>query len=234
MIDGERLQALAEMHLGKLVDVRTVLERLAKDLDRGMPPSRIARYQEERYVSIHSTLAFSTWLTGGTAHALAMAEEMVLKMDRIGQLMGQSNILALVAMPLALWSGHLRNLEGYIAIMTRNLGRENLVIWEPVQRFYVSFVRHAQGDGEAILEMRLAIDELVADGRLLRTPMYLGIVAELLLEAGDPAAASEAAKAALMLLDRSEEFWCRPELLRLEASAAVALGERRIGCARAC
>jgi hypothetical protein len=227
LLDAERLGALAEMHLGRLTDVRVKSERLAEELAHGMPPSRIARFQEERYVMIHSALAFSTWLTGRPQRALAMAEEMVLKTGQIGQLMGQSSILAIVAMPLALWSGRIDAVERFSTILRGNLDRENIALWEPVHRFYVSVGRHARGDLNAVDDMRSAVDELVRDGFLLRTPMYLGVLAEALLERRKSAAA-EAIECALTLQTQSKEIWCLPELLRVKALIIAALGERDV------
>jgi hypothetical protein len=70
-------------------------------------------FQEERYVSIHGLLAFSTWLTGQPEHPLAATEEVVLKAGQVGQSTGQSIALGWVAMPLALWSGQIDTLEQY-------------------------------------------------------------------------------------------------------------------------
>jgi predicted ATPase/DNA-binding winged helix-turn-helix (wHTH) protein len=228
LLDAERLGALAEMHLGRLTDVRVKSERLAEELAHGMPPSRIARFQEERYVMIHSALAFSTWLTGRPQRALAMAEEMVLKTGQIGQLMGQSSILAIVAMPLALWSGRIDAVERFSTILRGNLDRENIALWGPVHRFYVSVGRHARGDLNAVDDMRSAVDELVRDGFLLRTPMYLGVLAEALLERGRFADADEAEEFAFTLQRQSKENWCLPELLRVKAQIIAALGERDV------
>jgi predicted ATPase len=226
LFDGERLLALAEMHLGKLLEVRAKLERLVEDLAHGLPPSSITRYQEQRYVSIYTTLAFSVWLTGRPEHALAMAEEIVLMTGRIDQLMGQSHMLVSAAMPLALWSGKIDALERYSTIFRRNLDRENIALWEPVHRFYASVVRHARGDLNAVDGMRSAVDELVRDRFLVRTPMYLGVLAEALLEGGRSAGADEALEFAFTLQRQSKEMWCLPELLRLKANTMAALGER--------
>ncbi|KJC37094.1 hypothetical protein UP09_27955 [Bradyrhizobium sp. LTSP885] len=226
LLDGERLLAQAEMHLGKLLDVRAKLERLVKELAHGMPPSSITRYQEQRYVSIYTTLAFSAWLTGRPEHALAMAEEIVLKTGQIGQLLGQSHILAGAAMPLALWSGKIDSLERYSAILRCNLDRENIPLWEPVHRFYASVVRHARGDLNAVDDMRSAVEELVRDRFLVRTPMYLGVLAEALLERGRSADADEAVEFAFTLQRQSKENWCLPELLRVKAQTIAALGMR--------
>jgi tetratricopeptide (TPR) repeat protein len=226
MFDTERLVASAEMHLGKLLDAQSKLKRLAEELAHGMPPSRITRYQEQRYVSTHTALAFSTWLTGQPGRALAMSEEMVLKTGRIGQLIGQSHILALVAMPLALWSGQIDALERYSTILRGNLDRENIALWEPVHRFYASVIRHARGDLDVVDDMQSAVDELVRDRFLLRTPMYLGVLAVALLERGSFANAHKAVEFAFTLQRQSNENWCLPELLRVKAQTMAALGEK--------
>ena len=226
LIDGERLTALAEMHLGRLIAVRDKVERLAEELANGAPPSRIVRYKEQRSLSILGTLAFSNWLTGRPRRALEAAEELVAT----GQLMGQSHVLALVAMPLALWSGQSGSLERYAAMLRDNLERENIAIWEPVHRFYASACRHARGDPNAVDDMRSAIDELVRDRFLVRVPMYLGVLAEALLDGGRSADAERAVETALAL-QQSKETWCLPELLRVKARTMAALGRR--GDARA-
>jgi predicted ATPase len=95
-----------------------------------------------------------------------------------------------------------------------------------VHRFYASVVRHARGDLNAVNDMRSAIDELVRDRFLVRTPMYLGVLAEALLERGRSADADEAVEFAFTLQRHSKENWCLPELLRVKAQTMAALGER--------
>jgi predicted ATPase/DNA-binding winged helix-turn-helix (wHTH) protein len=226
LFDGEALGALTEVHLGKLAEAQIKLERLADDIAHGMPPSRILRYKEERYVGIHSYLAISTWLTGQPERALLMAEELVLKTGQIGQLMGQSHLLPLVAMPVALWSGKVDALNRYSTLFRGNLNRENIALWEPVHRFYDSVCRHAQGDRDAVEDMRSAIDELVRDRFLVRTPMYLGVLAETLLARGKIVDADSTVELAFKLQCQSKENWCLPDLLRVKAEIMAALGER--------
>jgi predicted ATPase/DNA-binding winged helix-turn-helix (wHTH) protein len=225
LFDGERLRAFAEIHLGKLVAVRAKLEGLAKELAHGLPPSRIVCFQEERYVSIHGLLAFSTWLTGRPERALALAEEVVLKAGQVGQSTGQSIVLVLAVMPIALWSGRIDTLEQYSTILRRNLDRENIAFWEPVHRFYASVIRCKREGLGHIGDLRSAIDELVRDGYQARTPMYLGVLAEALLEDDKFADADEAVEFALTLQRQTKENWCLPELLRVKARTMAALGE---------
>ena len=225
LYDGERLAAQANMHLGDLLPVHEALERLAEDLARGVAPPQTARYQKQRYVGIHSALAFSTWLTGQRSRGLAMIEEIVQSLGSPDQLRGQSNVLAYVALPLALWSSQLPLLKRYLAILAKNIESENIEIWEPAYRFYSAFVLHSEGEDHAIDIMQSAIKDLIADQILMCTPMYQGIVAEALLDLGRLDGANEAIKAALDLRVQTQENWCLPELLRIKARILFHSGE---------
>jgi predicted ATPase/DNA-binding winged helix-turn-helix (wHTH) protein len=226
LYDGERLAAQANVYLGNLVPARDTLERLAEDLAHGVAPSQTVRYQKQRYVGIHSMLAFSTWLTGRRIRGLAMTEELVQKLGSVDQLRGQSNALALVALPLALWSSQIPLLKRYLTILAKNLEREKIELYEPAHRFYSALVRNSEGENHAIDVMRSAIADQVADESLLRTPMYHGVLAETLLNLGRITDADQAMKAALDLRMQTQENWCLPELLRIKARILVHLGER--------
>ena len=225
VFDGQRLSALAEMHLGKLAYVVKKLERLAEALSRGVPPSRVTRYQEQRGVSIDGTLAFANWLVGRSAPALASAEAVVLQTGRVGLLMGQSHTLALVALPMSLWSGRFDLVERYATILESNLERENIAMYRPVQRFYAASARQARGEPDALDDMRAAVDELVRDGFLVRTPMYFGVLADALLDDGRCPEAVDAIEVGLALQRRSKENWCVAELLRVKGRTLAATGE---------
>jgi predicted ATPase len=140
--------------------------------------------------------------------------------------MAQSRGLALFAMPLALWSGHMKAFERYSTILGGNLDRGRITLWEPVHRFYAAVSRHAGGDASAVNDMRSAIDVLVRDRFLERTPMYLGMLAEALLERDRFLDADDAVGLALELQRQTKENWCVPELLRVKALTLTALGER--------
>lgn len=226
LIDSERRKALAELHLGRLEQARLKLERLSRGLGR-MPASRIARYREERYVSIHSTLAFLAWLTGRPERATRIIDEMVEKTGDGRQLLGQSNILALVSLPVALWRGDLHALDAATATLRGNLQAENIAIWVPVVRFYAAVAEHARGQADAIDRMELAVDELLRDGFLLRTPMYQGVLAEASLESRDIDRAARVVDRALAQRHVCKEPWYLPELMRIKARVAAAAGDRK-------
>ncbi len=238
LIDAERRIALAQMHLGRLAPARDRLEALARELQGGMPASRIARYKEERYVSIHTTLAFLTWLTGQPDRSYAMAREMAGRTGSTGQIMGQSNVLSLVLLPIALWHGDLAELERAAAVLRGNLRTRHIAIWEPVCRFYEAAGEHAHGDASAACRMQDAVEDLLKDRFVLRTPMYLGVLAEVMLARGAVAEADRGIERALRQQQRYREAWCLPELLRIKARVAAArsdlgLARRQLGLAQA-
>jgi predicted ATPase/DNA-binding winged helix-turn-helix (wHTH) protein len=223
--DGARMRALAELHLGHLLEVQVKLEGLANELAQGVPASRITRYQEERYVTINITLALSTWLTGRPERALKLAEEVVVKTGQTSQLVGQSLSLGFVAMPLALWSGHIDTLERYSKILGGILDREKVSLWWPVHRFYASVIGFEREGVKHLDGIRLAVDELLRDGLRARYPMYLAVLASALVEDSELSEADSAVEKALTLQRQSKEDWCQPELLRVKARIRTALGE---------
>jgi tetratricopeptide (TPR) repeat protein len=151
-----------------------------------------------------------------------MIEEVVLKTGKSGHLMGQSNAIALVALPLALWSGQIDAMHRYSTTLRVNLDRENIALWEPVQIFYSSLCRHISSQTDAVFDMRSAIDQLVDDRFLARVPMYLGVLSECMRENGRHIEAEEALDSALKIQAQTQEIWCFPELLRVKAQNMVA------------
>jgi tetratricopeptide (TPR) repeat protein len=114
----------------------------------------------------------------------------------------------------------------YLAILAKNLERENIELYEPAHRFYSAFVRYSEGEPHATDIMQVAIKDLIADEILMRTPMYQGVLAEALLDLGRAREADQALKLALDLQLQTQENWYLPELLRIKARILVRLGER--------
>ena len=223
--DGERLATLASMHLGDLLAARSALERLAEDLVHGVAPSRTVRYKNERSVSIRSRLAFLMWLTGHRRQGLEMTEEVVINLQSTDQPRAQSYVLAVVALPLALWSGQIPLMKRYVALLAKNIERDSINLWEPAHRFYSAFVRYSEGEHHATDIMQSAIDDLTVDEILMRTSMYQGVLAEALLDVGKTSDAEQALKAAEALQVETQEVWYLAELLRIKARILEGRGQ---------
>ncbi|AXC11195.1 Signal transduction response regulator / Tetratricopeptide repeat-containing protein [Acidisarcina polymorpha] len=225
LFDEARLRAFVSIHLGHVVEVRIQLEQLAKELDRGLSISRAAsRYGLQRLVSVQTTLALANWLSGRPRSAVGAIEELLSRTSEARQLIGQAHVLALFAMPLALWMGDIETLERYTKMLRDILNVENIALWDPVQRFYEHVARQARGH-HAIEEIQSAIQDLVKDNFVFRTPMYLGVLAQILLRSGQREQAQETIESALKLQHQLQERWCLPELMRIKGSVLEALGE---------
>ncbi len=223
VFDSERLQALAELHLGRLARAQPTLERLSTEL-AGRTPSKATRYYMQRFVGVQTTLAFSTWLTGRQEDALAIAKSVVRRTGENSQLMGQAHTLALAGLPLSLWSGQLDTLREYAALLRDDLAQESLAHWMPLERFYQAYLRFSDGDLDAVNGMSEASEQLYSDRFLLRVPMYFGIVAECFLSIGRLREAAPLLVTAAVVVKQTKEKWYLPELFRLQASIASLSG----------
>jgi predicted ATPase/DNA-binding winged helix-turn-helix (wHTH) protein len=227
MMDGQSRHALALMQLGKLLPARRVLETLARAFTRGRAPSGIVHCKSERYIGVNTTLAFLLLLTGQPGEASALAEEMLKRAEREGHLLGQSHVLALVSLPLALWNGDRRSLNQSIEILKRIIESANIAMWRPVLHFYEAAGAHVGGDPCALRAMERSIQDMVTNGLLMRTPWYFAVLAESTLEVGEADRAQAFIERALLQQSRCQELWSAPELMRIEGRVASALGHHR-------
>ena len=225
-LDGARVVALARIHLGEVAEAKASLEQLQRDLQQGIPPSKITRFQQERHASVQSKLALATWLTGDPDRATVLVDELL---SEVSQIMGQAYIVWVVGLPMTLWNGQRAKFERYLGILDNSLATQSVAMWEPALRFYTATLRHLDGQSEALADMRLAIDALVDSEILMRTPMYAGVLAEALLREGKIADAEQAIERALSLEQTTNEHWCLPELLRVKAAVLMALGQEQCG-----
>jgi predicted ATPase/DNA-binding winged helix-turn-helix (wHTH) protein len=213
--DGERLMANAETYVGLLGSAVERLEDLAAKYGTLEDRSRIARFQVDRYVSIHGTLALALWLTGAPTRAARMARQALEGARSIGHVASQSTALALWVLPVAFWSGDYDLAAVYQEALDESNGREEIAIFAPVSRFFHGAIRAARGDAGGIAEMRTALAALVAGGFIGRTPMFRCMIAAALLSAGDVASARDSADEALSTAMAQGERWCLPEILRV-------------------
>jgi predicted ATPase len=102
---------------------------------------------------------------------------------------------------------------------------ECIPVWLPTQRFYHSLGEYQKGDAEAIRSMSDALSELVKSNHIVRMPLYLGVLAQALVEQGDIAGARTRLSEAFSFAERRAETWTNPELLRIAASLLRAEGD---------
>src|SRR4029450_200885 len=162
---------------------------------------------------------------GHVDYAARLARYAVDAADRSGHWVSQSNALGLAALPVALETGNLDALESFTERLRRNLERERISRWVPVERYFSACLRDLRGDPRAVDDIRAAIDELIECRFLMRIGSYLAVLARALLRQGKVEEAREAIARALDYEERQGERWCRPELQRVDASVLFYAGE---------
>ncbi|RAI01803.1 ATPase [Acuticoccus sediminis] len=221
--DGERLLAIAEYYLGRFESSRRRLEHLMQQA-RGPGGVRSTRFEIERTGVVGCALATVQWLTGLPDTAMRTAARMVELSLLSGHELSLSNTLAL-ACQVALWAGRYAEAERYRDMLDEPLCPHDIDFWRRPFALYARGVLACVRSGpsvEGIGMIRRAIADLEGANLLLRTPHYLGTLAEALAARGT---LDEAADTIALALDRARiqnERWCVPELLRIQGTIELA------------
>jgi predicted ATPase/DNA-binding winged helix-turn-helix (wHTH) protein len=223
--EGDRALAWARAHAGDLTKSRQVLDRLAATYSLAEGRSRKDANEVYRFITVRFNLPFVAWMQGHPDYAARLARDAVDAADRSGHWVSQSNALGLAALPVSLETGNLDALESFTERLRRNLERERISRWIPVERYFSACLRDRRGDAQAVDDIRAAIDELIECRFLMRIGSYLAVLARALLRQGRIEEARETIAQAIDYQERQGERWCRSELQRVDASVLFHAGE---------
>ncbi|WP_338312000.1 ATP-binding protein [Bradyrhizobium sp. TM239] len=223
--EADRALAWARAFAGELSKSRPVLDRLAATHSLAAGRSRKDANEVYRFITVRFNLPFVAWMQGQPDYAARLARDAVDAADRSGHWVSQSNALGLAALPVSLETGNLTALETYTERLRRNLERERISRWVPVERYFSACLRDLHGDQQAVEDIRAAIDELIDCRFLMRIGSYLAVLARAHLRQGRIAEARAAITRAIDHQERQGERWCRSELQRVEASILLHEGE---------
>lgn len=229
--EGDRALAWAKAHRGDFAESAQVLDRLAVQHSFVGKRATMAGQDAIRFVSIRCYLAFIAWITGRVDYANVVTRDAVEQSGRAGHWLSQSNALGLAALPLALETGNVSQLEHYSNLMQQNMERENIPRWIPVHQYFKGMLSYLKGDREAYREVRDAIDNMIECRYVLRIGMYIAGLARVLLDRDLLDEAGDTLRLAFTFQERQRERWCRCELMRVDAaiqhrSGAQAAAER--------
>ncbi len=212
---GERLRVITEFYLGNVSSAHEELKQLARRYDTVARRSRIARFQIDWYVGIRTSLGFVAWVCGSPKAAVAAAQAALDAATSMGHVVSQSNVLVLSVIPIAFWTGQIDVAERHLASLVANINRRDIAIWAPAVRFFEGMIRQERGDAEGVEQMRVVLAERLAAGFLIRMPHSLSMLAEAALRHDRLDVARDSIVTALDLIERNEERWCQPEVLRV-------------------
>lgn len=223
--EADRAWAWAQAFAGELSKSRLVLDRLAATYSLAEGRSRKDANEVYRFITVRFNLPFVAWMQGQADYAAKLAHDAVEAADRGGHWVSQSNALGLAALPVSLETGNLAALENYTARLRRNLERERISRWIPVERYFSACLRDLRGDPHAVEDIRAAIEELIECRFLMRIGSYLATLARAYLRQGRIEEAHKAIATAIHRQESQGERWCRSELQRVEASVLLHAGE---------
>jgi hypothetical protein len=226
---GARFRIMTQFYRGDIVGAHDALKRLARQHDSLAERARISRFQVDPYVVIRVSFAFVGWVRGDTVEAMRTARAAVDGATATEHLVSQSNALALAFIPVAIWTGDIDAAERHLNLLDDNLNQRNLASWAPLSHFFRAAIHHQRGKADAVEQMRIAVNEILASKFLIRAPIYLGMLAEAALERGRIDVARASIAAALRHAEQLDETWCQPELLRVLGRIDYQHGDRARG-----
>ncbi|MGY1782635.1 BTAD domain-containing putative transcriptional regulator [Geodermatophilus sp. SYSU D01036] len=185
------------------------------DLRRSLafsPPTRIAVVR-----------ALCQWLLDRREESLASSDAALAAAERAG--LGAAGFARRWALVLALLDGDAARVRRLVALPLHEPAWERYRYPSAVVRFAEGWL-HARDDPRAgLAEMRAAHAVLADQGLAAGRSVFLGLLAETALAAGEPAAAVAMCDAGLAVAERGERFRVR-QLTRLRAAALDGAGTR--------
>jgi len=178
------------------------------------------------------TLARILWLQGYPDQAMRKVKESIELFDR--DLSVLSHKLIAFACPVALWTGNLKEAEGYLDFL-RDFTAERASEMRSHADCIAGEIRLAYGDAEGALSLlQPAVKALRKTGSVQHLTWQLSVTARALACVARMAEAFVIVDEALARCDRSGEGWCRPEILRLRAEMRLQGGDDARSMAQRC
>lgn len=215
--EADRLIGMAEIYVGQLTSAKERLEALSDRFKNDKVPVRNTRYNMDQLVAVNCSLALVLWLVGEPVRAMRVIEEAHIRAQAIGHIVSQSNLFALGALPITVWSGEIESAERYKTLLEENGRQEDIEIWGRVNRFYRAVLRAKRNESGGLADMKARLEDLVSYRLTMRTPMHYSMLAEEYLAAGSLDEAKAAIQEARTFADLPGEKWCLAEVLRVDA-----------------
>lgn len=219
-----RFRYMTQFYRGEIVQAHNALKQLARRYRTPDRNPQTSRFQVDPYVITRTSVAFVTWVRGGTSEAVRTATLALDSAKAIEHVVTESNTLALAVIPIALWTGDLDAADRHVARLIETLNQKGLSSWGPLSDFFQATIRHRRGESDAVDAMQNAVDRILSGGSLLRVPIYLSMLAEAALARDQVQLARASIATAIAQAERQDEAWCQAELLRV-----LGLVERSLG-----
>jgi predicted ATPase len=219
-VDSETLMACSLFHQGRFAEALNHAESGVSLYDPGRHLALMAAYGENPGVACLGWAALSLWFLGQPDRAVRRIDEAVTLSEAPGHLYSLAAARA--------HGAHVHQLRRDLAKTSECADEAFRVSVAQGYLYYMLFAHVLQGwvvakqgdSARGLAQMREGLARLKAVGAQLDRPYLLALLAEVEIEAGYLAEASETLDEAVALVRNSRTFFYEAELLRLKASLA--------------
>ncbi|SHG58251.1 ATP-binding protein [Bradyrhizobium erythrophlei] len=224
---SERLMGASQHFLGDHLNARRRFERLLAHYVPSDRRSDLDRFQFDNLAGARGHFARILWLLGYADQAMRAAESSIDRARAINHALNLCFALTYFGCPVALLVGDLATAELYIRLLLDHSRRHGLVQWHAYGRCHQGLLSIKRGDVATGLGLlRTSLDEIGGPefAFFLRLATLMDVRAEALACAGEIDGALDALTATTECVERAEELWIIPELLRRKGELLMVRG----------
>jgi predicted ATPase/DNA-binding winged helix-turn-helix (wHTH) protein len=215
---GDRLMGSTQHLMGELDSARQRTERMLNSYVPPVGQTHILRFHFDQRVQARATHAHTLWLQGYPDQAMRIADTCVNDARSLNHAVSMGNALIQSPCPVAFMTGDLETAERLVASLLDHAARQALDLWLDWGRCFEAVLLIRRGNVTAgVNALRSALVTL-RDSRFL--PRYTILCCELaegLCQLGEVRQGLTLTNEMLARTERTEEYWCIAELLRLKA-----------------
>ena len=213
---GDRMLGVTLHYLGSHAQARQHLESvLSRRIDMVVARS-IVRNQYDPRLAARCYLPRILWLQGFPDQAMQAAQSVVHDAGEASHPLELSLALVHAACPVSLWTGDLTAAEGSIATLMDNATTHGPGFWQAEARCFDGILRVLRGEVTSGLQIfRPGLQEIIDHNAGMNIAGYLTAMAGALAASNAIADGAVIAAEGLLRVERDEDRWCMPELLRL-------------------
>ena len=214
---GERMVGTSHYFLGEQVQARAYIDRALANYVVPVHRSHVIRFQLDLPVTARRLLSQILWVQGFPDQAMRTATDNAEYARSIGHVVSWLNALEAACLVALYFVRDLSQAERHLDMLCEQSERHAVTRWSARGRYYRAALLVKRGNLVAGLPaLHDALEELRESRFMIRYAPFLGDIAQGLGSAGNAARGLELIDEALANVERTDERWSLPELLRIK------------------